>query len=114
VTSIGRLLQLDHHDIAKNRERLVFPVGVNLPSPAFANGVTAKLDDVTRILSELKADLDAKKLSVERTLPSTIYQCHALIDRIERRKLLEQLKVYGRSVDNSDPIFTEDVRYTTP
>ncbi|KAL1794517.1 hypothetical protein ACET3X_007938 [Alternaria dauci] len=26
----------------------------------------------------------------------------------ERRQLLEQLKVYGRSVDNSDPIFTED------
>ncbi|CAI9629128.1 unnamed protein product [Alternaria burnsii] len=51
----------------------------------------AKLDDVTRILSELKADLDVKKLSVE-----------------QRRQLLEQLKVYGRSVDNSDPIFTED------
>ncbi|RYN49013.1 hypothetical protein AA0114_g6802 [Alternaria tenuissima] len=51
----------------------------------------AKLDDVTRILSELKTDLDVKKLSVE-----------------QRRQLLEQLKVYGRSVDNSDPIFTED------
>ncbi|KAE8836512.1 hypothetical protein HRS9139_04610 [Pyrenophora teres f. teres] len=51
----------------------------------------AKLDDVTRILSELKADLDAKQLSIE-----------------QRRKLLEQLKVYGRLIDNSDPIFTED------
>ncbi|KAB2110822.1 hypothetical protein AG0111_0g1320 [Alternaria gaisen] len=51
----------------------------------------AKLDDVTRILSELKTDLNVKKLSVE-----------------QRRQLLEQLKVYGRSVDNSDPIFTED------
>ncbi|KAI2486794.1 Ric8 domain containing protein [Pyrenophora tritici-repentis] len=51
----------------------------------------AKLDDVTRLLSELKADLDAKQLSIE-----------------QRRKLLEQLKVYGRLVDNSDPIFTED------
>ncbi|KAH7562514.1 hypothetical protein BM1_02034 [Bipolaris maydis] len=51
----------------------------------------AKLDDVTRILAELKTDLDANKLSVE-----------------QRRNLLEQLKVYGRSVDNSDPIFTQD------
>ncbi|KAF1940303.1 hypothetical protein EJ02DRAFT_424072 [Clathrospora elynae] len=51
----------------------------------------AKLDDVIRILSELKADLDASKLSTQ-----------------QRQKLLEQLKVYGRSVDNSDPIFTQD------
>ncbi|EMD68270.1 hypothetical protein GGP41_001815 [Bipolaris sorokiniana] len=51
----------------------------------------AKLDDVTRILAELKTDLDANKLSVE-----------------QRRNLLEQLKVHGRSVDNSDPIFTQD------
>ncbi|CAO2655664.1 Nn.00g044670.m01.CDS01 [Neocucurbitaria sp. VM-36] len=51
----------------------------------------AKLDDVNRILSELKADLDASKLSVP-----------------QRQQLLEQLKVYGRSVDNSDPIFTQD------
>ncbi|KAF1833704.1 hypothetical protein BDW02DRAFT_648208 [Decorospora gaudefroyi] len=50
----------------------------------------AKLDDVTRILSELKTDLDSPKHSIE-----------------QRRQLLEQLKVYGRSVDNSDPIFTE-------
>ncbi|KAG9193882.1 hypothetical protein G6011_03917 [Alternaria panax] len=56
-----------------------------------AKEATAKLDDVTRILSELKADLDAKKLSAE-----------------QKRQLLEQLKVYGRSVDNSDPIFTQD------
>ncbi|KAH6881305.1 guanine nucleotide exchange factor [Alternaria rosae] len=52
---------------------------------------SAKLDDVTRILSELKADLDAKKLSTQ-----------------QKQQLLEQLKVYGRSVENSDPIFTED------
>ena len=32
----------------------------------------------------------------------------------ERQKLLEQLKVYGRSVDNSDPIFTEDVPQPAP
>jgi len=38
----------------------------------FTNGVTAKLDDVTRILSELKADLDAKKLSTQRMSP-TLY-----------------------------------------
>jgi len=36
------------------------------------NSVTAKLDDVTRILSELKADLDAKKLSTQRMFP-TLY-----------------------------------------
>ena len=28
----------------------------------------AKLDDVTRLLAELKADLDASKLSVQRTV----------------------------------------------
>ncbi|KAF1845185.1 uncharacterized protein K460DRAFT_366072 [Cucurbitaria berberidis CBS 394.84] len=51
----------------------------------------AKLDHVNSILSELKADLDAPKLSIQ-----------------QRQHLLEQLKVYGRSVDNSDPIFTQD------
>ena len=40
------------------------------------NSVIAKLDDVTRILSELKADLDAKKLSTQRMSP-TLYT-HAL------------------------------------
>ena len=34
------------------------------------NSVIAKLDDVTRILSELKADLDAKKLSTQRMFPA--------------------------------------------
>ncbi|KAF2853285.1 hypothetical protein T440DRAFT_487726 [Plenodomus tracheiphilus IPT5] len=54
----------------------------------------AKLDHVSSILAELKADLSASKLS---TSPRT-----------ERKQLLEQLKVYGRSVDNADPIFTQD------
>ncbi|KAH7397018.1 guanine nucleotide exchange factor [Phaeosphaeria sp. MPI-PUGE-AT-0046c] len=51
----------------------------------------AKLDDVTRILTELKADFDGPKLSTQ-----------------QKKQLLEQLKVYGRSVENSDPIFTKD------
>jgi hypothetical protein len=76
-----------------------------------ADRVTAKRDDVTRILSELDTDLDAKQLSTERTSSAPAYQHLALIDRTEKQKLLEQLKVYGRSVENSDPIFTEDVRY---
>ncbi|KAI4698678.1 hypothetical protein J4E81_005289 [Alternaria sp. BMP 2799] len=37
-----------------------------------------------------------------------MYAYVALTDRIEKQQLLEQLKVYGRSVENSDPIFTED------
>ncbi|KAH7384485.1 guanine nucleotide exchange factor [Pyrenochaeta sp. MPI-SDFR-AT-0127] len=56
-----------------------------------AKEATAKLDHVTKLLSELKADLDASRLSIQ-----------------QRQQLLEQLKVYGRSVDNSDPIFTQD------
>lgn len=51
----------------------------------------AKLDHVASILADLKAHLSASKLSTQ-----------------ERTQLLEQLKVYGRSVDNSDPIFTQD------
>ncbi|KAH8725108.1 guanine nucleotide exchange factor [Phaeosphaeriaceae sp. PMI808] len=51
----------------------------------------AKLDDATRILTELEADLDASKLSSQ-----------------QQKQLLEQLKVYARSVDNSDPIFTKN------
>jgi hypothetical protein len=35
---------------------------------AYANRSKAKLEDVTRILSELKADFDAAKLSTQRTL----------------------------------------------
>ena len=37
-----------------------------------ANQSAAKLDHVTRILSELKADLDANKLSIDRMPP---FQC---------------------------------------
>ncbi|KAH7082986.1 guanine nucleotide exchange factor [Paraphoma chrysanthemicola] len=51
----------------------------------------AKLDDVTTILAELKADWSASKLSSQ-----------------QKKQLLEQLKVYGRAVENSDPIFTQD------
>jgi hypothetical protein len=40
-----------------------------------AHQSTAKLDDVTRILSELKGDLDAKKLTIERMPP--FYYIHA-------------------------------------
>jgi hypothetical protein len=32
-----------------------------------------------------------------------------LIELAERKQLLEELKVHGRSADNADPIFTEDV-----
>ncbi|KAF2830660.1 hypothetical protein CC86DRAFT_283893 [Ophiobolus disseminans] len=55
----------------------------------------AKLDDVTKILSELKTDFDVSKLSTQ-----------------QRKQLLEQLKVYGRTVENSDPIFTKDSENT--
>ncbi|KAL5118902.1 hypothetical protein ACEQ8H_003225 [Pleosporales sp. CAS-2024a] len=51
----------------------------------------AKRDHVTSILSELKADFQGTSLSTQ-----------------EKKQLLEQLKVYGRSVENSDPIFAQD------
>ncbi|UPX15565.1 uncharacterized protein EKO05_0006009 [Ascochyta rabiei] len=51
----------------------------------------AKLDDVTRILNDLRADLDNPKLS----------------SRL-RNQQLEQLKVYGRDPNNAEPIFTHD------
>ncbi|KAG9203715.1 hypothetical protein G6514_002326 [Epicoccum nigrum] len=51
----------------------------------------AKLDEVTRILSDLKSDLDTPKLSSQ-----------------QRKQQLEQLKVHGRDPTNSDPIFTQD------
>ncbi|KAJ4992008.1 guanine nucleotide exchange factor synembryn [Stagonosporopsis vannaccii] len=51
----------------------------------------AKLDDVTKILTDLKTDLDTPKLSSQ-----------------QRKQKLEQLKVYGRDPTNADPIFTQD------
>ncbi|KAF2274701.1 uncharacterized protein EI97DRAFT_434932 [Westerdykella ornata] len=55
-----------------------------------ANSGTAKLDQVTKLLDELKADLDGPKLSHQ-----------------QRKEKLEQLKVHGRSPQNADPIFSE-------
>ncbi|KAF2657895.1 hypothetical protein K491DRAFT_714025 [Lophiostoma macrostomum CBS 122681] len=51
----------------------------------------AKLNQVKELLAKLKADLDVPKLSSK-----------------QRKQLLEELKVHGRSVDNADPIYTED------
>ncbi|KAH4194656.1 hypothetical protein HBI04_086750 [Parastagonospora nodorum] len=51
----------------------------------------AKLDDVSRILSELKTGFDGSTSSTQ-----------------QNKQLLEQLKVYGRAVENSEPIFTKD------
>jgi hypothetical protein len=70
--------------------------------------VPAKLDDVTRILSTLEADLDAPKLSPPRTLPPK-HHTSATHPYTEQQQLLEQLKIYGRDPTNSDPIFTENV-----
>ncbi|KAJ8110799.1 hypothetical protein OPT61_g6447 [Boeremia exigua] len=52
---------------------------------------TAKLDHVTKILADLRKDLDAPQLSSH-----------------QRKQQLEQLKVYGRDPTNADPIFTQD------
>jgi hypothetical protein len=71
--------------------------------------VPAKLEDVAQILGELKADLTAKKLPAKgmRTAILTIYRtAHILLGR---KHLLEALKVHGRTMENSDPIFTKDV-----
>ncbi|KAI9856829.1 MAG: hypothetical protein M1824_005202 [Vezdaea acicularis] len=51
----------------------------------------AKLEEVTRILDVLKADLSEKSLSVDQT-----------------RSLLERLKVHGRQIKDADPIFTNE------
>ncbi|KAF2706264.1 hypothetical protein K504DRAFT_459563 [Pleomassaria siparia CBS 279.74] len=55
----------------------------------------SKLEQVTELLSKLKADLDANKLSAK-----------------QRKQLLEELKVHGRSAENADPIFTKDGLHT--
>ncbi|KAF2739708.1 hypothetical protein EJ04DRAFT_287920 [Polyplosphaeria fusca] len=55
-----------------------------------SSGEKGKLEQVTKLLEVLKGDLDANKLSAK-----------------QRTKLLEDLKVYGRSAENSDPIFTD-------
>ena len=44
-----------------------------------ANHAAAKLDDVTRILSDLKADYDVSKLSTQRMLPTRACRIHMLI-----------------------------------
>ncbi|KAJ4350587.1 hypothetical protein N0V95_004638 [Ascochyta clinopodiicola] len=51
----------------------------------------AKLDDVTKILNDLRTDFDDPKLSSQ-----------------QRKQQLEQLKVYGRDPTNAEPIFTQD------
>lgn len=53
-----------------------------------ANLPAAKLDDVTALLDKLSTDLKKKTLKTQ-----------------QRDTLLGQLKVYGRNVDGSDPIF---------
>ncbi|KAI9815956.1 MAG: hypothetical protein M1827_001948 [Pycnora praestabilis] len=50
----------------------------------------AKLEEVTNLMNKLKIDLKEKNL-----LPP------------QRNAMLEQLKVYGRQVENADPIFTD-------
>ncbi|KAI9794113.1 MAG: hypothetical protein M1835_006794 [Candelina submexicana] len=51
--------------------------------------VEAKLEEVTKLMSTLRVDLKEKNL-----LPP------------QRNQLLEQLKIYGRDVENAGPIFT--------
>ena len=75
-----------------------------------ANVVIAKLEDVTKILTNLKTDLDSPKLSPQRMPPQQIRQHASRTESLlERRQQLEQLKVYGRDPTNADPIFTQDV-----
>lgn len=38
---------------------------------------------------------------------------YTLTQSLEKKQLLEQLKVYGRTIENADPIFTEDVCHPT-
>ncbi|QDS72244.1 hypothetical protein FKW77_005776 [Venturia effusa] len=55
----------------------------------------AKLDDVTALLDKLSTDLKKKNLKTQ-----------------QRDAILEQLKVYGRSIEGSDPIFARTGIYT--
>jgi hypothetical protein len=75
-----------------------------------ANVTTAKLDEVSKILSDLKTDLDTPKLSSQRApfYMLALYTRQAN-SHAERKQQLEQLKVHGRDPTNSDPIFTQDV-----
>jgi hypothetical protein len=75
-----------------------------------ANVTAAKLDEVTRILSDLKSDLDTPKLSSQRASFQTPLPRRTEANLpVERKQQLEQLKVHGRDPTNSDPIFTQDV-----
>jgi hypothetical protein len=73
--------------------------------------LAAKLEDVTRLMNKLAADL--QKITL---LP---YRKHTLRARVlksltsaERDAHLEQLKVYGRDPTNADPIFTKQASHT--
>jgi hypothetical protein len=71
----------------------------------------AKLEDVTRLMNLLSADLDDINL-----LPHREYTLDGVLLKlisIERDAHLEQLKVYGRDPTNADPIFTNEASYTS-
>lgn len=74
--------------------------------------LTAKLDAVTALLDKLQLDLDKHTLTPHRmTLSPTMKEASGLfLRKIERVATLEELKIYGRNEDDSDPIYTKEVQ----
>lgn len=68
----------------------------------------AKLEDVTRLMGKLAADLKTISLLPHREDDSHIDGTY--LTTAERDAILEQVKVYGRDPANSDPIFTKEAR----
>jgi hypothetical protein len=75
--------------------------------------LTAKLDEITALLDKLQLDLDKHTLTPQRKTFSSSIMKHAtglLLRKIEREATLAELKIYGRNADDSDPIYTKEVR----
>ena len=66
---------------------------------------------VAAILAELREDVEKHQLSQESMFITNhgLVLPTRLIQVVERESLLEELKIYGRDVNNSDPIYTKDV-----
>ena len=74
----------------------------------------AKLEEVTRLMGKLSADLQHINLLPHRThIPNAEGSCEQYNNTYEERDaLLEQVKVYGRDPTNAEPIFTKEASRT--
>ena len=72
-----------------------------------------KLKEVTRLLGILSSDLEKVNLLPHRKHDAQSDTEEQAMTEAERDACLEQLKVYGRDPNYSDPIFTKEARFTS-